>query len=291
MEVFRIEEFTKSILKELSINPPRDLPIYEFNQITLLKPNCIINKEFKLSSYHFIIPSINANFPNIKVDNEKYAMENNKIFSMNPGQVILGNEEKVVEPYISLFIHPALISGVSELMCNTSKIYFENTSCNFNNDLINYINLFIKEFQNKQCGYEFILQSITLQIVVNLLRQCKSNIELSKLVMNYSEKENINKVINFLKSSYNHEFSLQKLSSIANVSPYHFIRIFKAETGKTPYNYLMDIKIEKCKELLKSNQYSITEVATSCGFSSPSHFASVFKKRVGVTPTSYKAMI
>jgi len=210
---------------------------------------------------------------------------------MNPGQVILGNEDKIVDPYISLFIHPDFVSAVSELMCNTSKVYFENTSCNFNNDLINCINLFIKEFQNKQCGYEFVLQSITLQIVVNLLRQCKSNIELSKLHMNYSKKDNINKVIDFLKSAYNHDFSLQELSSIANLSPYHFIRIFKAETGKTPYNYLMDIKIERCKELLKSNQYSITEIATSCGFSSPSHFASVFKKRVGVTPTAYKSMI
>lgn len=291
MEVFIIEEFTKTILKELPITPPKDLPIYEFNNVTLFKPNYIINKEFQLSSYHFIISSINANLPNIKVDNKKYIVENNKIFSINPGQVILGNEEKIVEPYISLFIHPDFISGVSEFMCNTSNVYFENTSCNFNNDLINYINLFIKEFQNKQCGYEFILQSITLQIVVSLLRQCKSNIQLSNLDRNYSEKDNINKVIDFLKSSYNHDFSLQELSSIANLSLYHFIRIFKAETGKTPYHYLMDIKIERCKELLKSNQYSVTEVSIACGFSSPIHLASVFKKRVGVTPTAYKAMI
>lgn len=291
MEVIQIEEFTKTILKELPIILPKDFPIYEFNNVIIFKPNYIINKQFQLSCYHFIISSMNANLPNIIVDNKKYAVENNKIFSINPGQVILGIEEKVVEPYISLFIHPDFLSGVSEFMYGKSKVCFDNISSIYSNDLISYINIFIKEFQNKHSGYEFILQSITLQIVIHLLRHCKSNIKLSELEKNHSKKDNINKVIDFLKSAYNYDFSLQELSSIANLSPYHFLRIFKAETGKTPYNYLMDIKIENCKELLKGNQYSITEIALACGFNSPSHFSSVFKKRVGVTPSAYKEMI
>jgi len=291
MEVIPIEEFTKTILKELPIILPKDFPIYEFNNVIIFKPNYIINKQFQLSCYHFIISSMNANLPNIIVDNKKCAVENNKIFSTNPGQVILGVEEKVVEPYISLFIHPDFLSGVSEFMYGKSKVCFDNISSIYSNDLISYTNLFIKEFQNKHSGYEFILQSITLQIVIHLLRHCKSNIKLSELQKNHSKKDNINKVIDFLKSAYNYDFSLQQLSSIANLSPYHFLRIFKAETGKTPYNYLMDIKIENCKELLKGDQYSITEIALACGFNSPSHFSSVFKKRVGVTPSAYKEMI
>ncbi|SHJ75865.1 AraC-type DNA-binding protein [Clostridium amylolyticum] len=291
MEVILIEEFTKTILKELPIILPKDFPIYEFNNVIIFKPNYIINKQFQLSCYHFIISSMNANLPNIIVDNKKCAVENNKIFSTNPGQVILGVEEKVVEPYISLFIHPDFLSGVSEFMYGKSKVCFDNISSIYSNDLISYTSLFIKEFQNKHSGYEFILQSITLQIVIHLLRHCKSNIKLSELQKNHSKKDNINKVIDFLKSAYNYDFSLQQLSSIANLSPYHFLRIFKAETGKTPYNYLMDIKIENCKELLKGNQYSITEIALACGFNSPSHFSSVFKKRVGVTPSAYKEMI
>ncbi len=291
MEVILIEEFTKTILKELPIILPKDFPIYEFNNVIIFKPNYIINKQFQLSCYHFIISSMNANLPNIIVDNKKCAVENNKIFSTNPGQVILGVEEKVVEPYISLFIHPDFLSGVSEFMYGKSKVCFDNISSIYSNDLISYTSLFIKEFQNKHSGYEFILQSITLQIVIHLLRHCKSNIKLSELQKNHSKKDNINKVIDFLKSAYNYDFSLQQLSSIANLSPYHFLRIFKAETGKTPYNYLMDIKIENCKELLKGDQYSITEIALACGFNSPSHFSSVFKKRVGVTPSAYKEMI
>lgn len=291
MAVIKIDEFTKAILSEIPITLPKDFLIYEFNNVTIFKPNYIINKQFQLSCYHFIISSMNANLPNIIVDNKKYVVENNKVFSINPGQVILGIEEKIVDPYISLFIHQDFLSGVSEFMYNTPKVYFENFSCSFSNDLISYINLFIKEFQNKHSGYEFILQSIELQMVIHLLRHCKSNIKLSELEKKHSEKDNINKVIDFLKSAYNYDFSLQELSSIANLSPYHFIRIFKVETGKTPYNYMMDIKIERCKELLKSNQYSITEISLSCGFNSPSHFSSVFKKRVGVTPSAYKEMI
>jgi len=45
-----------------------------------------------------------------------------------------------------------------------------------------------------------------------------------------------------------------------HLSPYHFIRVFKAQTGKTPNQYLLDIKIKKAREMLGQRRHSVTEV-------------------------------
>ncbi len=74
------------------------------------------------------------------------------------------------------------------------------------------------------------------------------------------------------------------------MSPYHFIRIFKNETGKTPYEYLVDIKIEKACSLLRRSNLSVTEICFLCGFNSSSHFSTVFKQKIGVSPSMYRQL-
>ncbi|MFZ5642647.1 MAG: helix-turn-helix domain-containing protein [Bacillota bacterium] len=75
---------------------------------------------------------------------------------------------------------------------------------------------------------------------------------------------------------------------MANLSSYYFIRVFKAQMGKTPYEYLLDIKMEKAREMLKQRNHTITEICYECGFNSISHFTTAFKRKVGVTPTYYR---
>jgi AraC family transcriptional regulator len=101
-------------------------------------------------------------------------------------------------------------------------------------------------------------------------------------------RESILRAIDYLKENYNQKLSNSELLSIANLSPYYFIRLFKRETGKTPHEYLVHLKIEKAKELLSYSNYSITEICFLCGFSEHSHFSKVFKKLTGSTPLNYR---
>lgn len=108
---------------------------------------------------------------------------------------------------------------------------------------------------------------------------------------NYLEINGINRVIVFLMEHYQENYSLQDIARIANLSPYHFIRIFKAQTGKTPYEYLLDIKIDKAKTMLKDAALNITEISYLCGFNNLNHFGKVFKRKVGVSPSAYRKWI
>lgn len=68
----------------------------------------------------------------------------------------------------------------------------------------------------------------------------------------------------------------------------HMIRTFKAEFGVTPYNYLLEVKLNTAKLLLKNTAMTVTEIAAYLGFSSCHHFSGFFSKRTGVSPTVYR---
>ena len=84
------------------------------------------------------------------------------------------------------------------------------------------------------------------------------------------------------------DLSLQALANESGYSRVHFVRMFKAATGYSPHNYLLNLKLERARELLKNPSMSLIDIALDCGFSSHSHMSRFFHKIVGVTPTAYR---
>ncbi|MDD2422126.1 MAG: AraC family transcriptional regulator [Heliobacteriaceae bacterium] len=192
---------------------------------------------------------------------------------------------------LAVNIESEFIKQVSRSAFGLDGVWFRNEGIPFNQTLQNLIHLFVTEFKQRQAGHGFILQSLSYQIAVLLLRQLKSNLPLYPAGRQYNEKENINRAISFLRELYNKNYSLEQLAGVANLSPYHFIRVFKAQTGMTPYEYLLTIKLEKARELLDRQDTTITEVCLACGFNNLSHFSTVFKRKFGISPSGYRKTI
>jgi transcriptional regulator GlxA family with amidase domain len=133
-----------------------------------------------------------------------------------------------------------------------------------------------------------MVENIGLLIAGNLLRQIKHNLSSKVYISPESSGESLKAVIDYMNENYTTGVSCTELAKLIKMDKFCFIRSFKAKTGKTPYEYLLDLKIEKAKKMLKANNCSITEISMQCGFSSHSHFTSTFKKRTGISPTEYK---
>ena len=80
--------------------------------------------------------------------------------------------------------------------------------------------------------------------------------------------------------------SLEELSRIANLSPYHLCRVFKKEVGIPPHAYQINVRLDRAKDLLLKG-WTISEVVRQTGFYDQSHFTHSFKRLVGVTPGYY----
>ena len=87
---------------------------------------------------------------------------------------------------------------------------------------------------------------------------------------------------------FDSDLSLQVLANESGYSRVHFVRLFKAATGSSPHNYLINLKLERARELLKNPSMSLIDIALDCGFSSHSHMSRLFHKFVGVTPSAYR---
>lgn len=136
-------------------------------------------------------------------------------------------------------------------------------------------------FHKRGHNYEQIVQSIlqTLyQIIVGWSGQePKSSfvdLAINEMIVNFS----------------NPKYSASHLSKSTNYTSDHFRRLFKHETGKTPTAYLIDLRMEHAKKLLKQKDkisFSIKDIALLCGFSDPYYFSRLFKEKTGISPTEY----
>ena len=87
----------------------------------------------------------------------------------------------------------------------------------------------------------------------------------------------------FIDKHFSEEINLDKISGKALISKFHFIRLFKKYYGRTPNQYLQEVRIEKAKKFLQKGN-SIDEVCNAIGFASKTSFISLFKKKTGITP-------
>ena len=68
----------------------------------------------------------------------------------------------------------------------------------------------------------------------------------------------------------------------------YFSQIFKEETGKTFVEYLTEVRMDKAKELLRSTDRMLYEIAEQVGYENPAYFTVAFKKQVGLSPRDYR---
>jgi AraC-like DNA-binding protein len=94
-------------------------------------------------------------------------------------------------------------------------------------------------------------------------------------------------VHDFVKRHYSERLALADLAEAAGLSPFHFSRVFTAQSGITPAAYLRGFRIGRAQELLRMGELSVKQVARACGFTTLSHFSAVFKAVTGHSPREF----
>ena len=98
-------------------------------------------------------------------------------------------------------------------------------------------------------------------------------------------------VRDYMQANFHRQIYLSELAELAQLSEYHFCRMFKQSLAQTPQAYLLSIRIEQVKLRLHNKLESISDAALHCGFSNQSHMGRYFKKLVGISPRQYRDVI
>lgn len=104
-------------------------------------------------------------------------------------------------------------------------------------------------------------------------------------------RNNARRVIEYVEANLGRSVTLWELADVAELSTHHFVRMFKRSLGVTPYQYLLQRRVERAKELLRNRPTSLAEVGLSTGFTSQSHFTSTFHRAVGATPAEFQRLV
>ncbi|WP_417444134.1 AraC family transcriptional regulator [Joostella sp.] len=153
--------------------------------------------------------------------------------------------------------------------CNTPQV----------SDLFNAL---FKLFDEQPFGFQRTASGVCIQLLAELqnIKSGGNNIKhLNSLIFN---------VKNIMYKNIHKTIDLKKIASDLGVS-YSKLRIdFKKQTGISPLQYFLLLKIEKSKELLVNTNKSQKEIAFELGFESDYYFSRLFKNKTGLTPSKYR---
>ena len=100
--------------------------------------------------------------------------------------------------------------------------------------------------------------------------------------------DRIRRAIDFIRDNLQRELTVAEIAAVACLSPFHFTRMFKRVTGKTPYGFVSEERLDRARRLLGDRTIPLVDVALSSGFSSQGAFNTAFKRSVGRTPGEYR---
>ena len=98
----------------------------------------------------------------------------------------------------------------------------------------------------------------------------------------------LSRAMDVLRSGFCGEISLDQLAAEACLSKYHFLRLFRAAYGLSPYQYIQHLRLEKARVLLANSVLPITDLAGLLGFDNSQSFSRLFYQRMGLYPSQYR---
>jgi len=152
-----------------------------------------------------------------------------------------------------------------------------------------------------EVDFDFVKENLIDIILAQRVKQPLSEIEVSTKLYHLlceflkhssavidGNKTIIRSAVSYIRENYRKSLTVNQIADYVSVSPFHFIRVFKKNTGYSPHEYLVLTRLNAAKFLLETTDLLIKEIALDVGFSSEARFVSAFKNDTGKTPGEFR---
>lgn len=164
--------------------------------------------------------------------------------------------------------------------------YYDQSS----HEVINTLTALRQELLTGGPGGRLFAESLANVLVIQLIRQI-SNKQGSNGVTRGSggrlARQTMRVVEEYIHAHLDQNIALAELANVANLSEFHFARLFKQTTGLPPHQFVIHQRVERAKRLILAGRLSLAQIAIEVGFSDQSQLTRHFKRLVGVTPKRF----
>jgi AraC-like DNA-binding protein len=251
--------------------------------------NLIVNK---ICAVHRI--NVKPNETVCKVDRERCAIaikSNGKTIYTSEGKKYISDSNHVVFlprgiTYKWVCVEPGECLMIEfETNTNYSSYRLESFKVKNQSTFINIFNRMELSWTFKKTAYTIKCMSDLYEILAKLIEFKSLNYELS------TKYYIIEPSVKYLEEHYNDpEISNDMLAEISGVSTVYFRKIFTGIYKVSPMQYIQSIRIEKAKNMLIGDYYSVGDIASDVGFNNIYHFSKIFKKVTGYSPTEFSRL-
>lgn len=230
-----------------------------------------------------------------KIDDEIYQVEEGDLLIFNPGvqhQALTdGNGRPTVEFFVGFT--DVAFHGMEKNHFHISEGPILHTTGELRQKLFRIASSMEAESADWKQGRYFMLRSYLVQMLLLLIREQTEPVKPKKgyAFESVSKKYVVEQIVNYFEDHYAEKISLDQIAENMYLSPFYISKIFKSETGDTPIRHLINIRLERAKEILEKGECnSIQEVAAKVGYDDAYHFSKLFKKKYNVPPSKIKQL-
>ena len=226
---------------------------------------------------------------------------NNTCYTAKKGDVIFINSETVHHGIPKDCVYECIVFHINFLYNETkackdfmeqiaNRDYIVNEFYNGNNpEFTECVNEIFDAFEVKSAGYKFRVISAFYKFMGIIAdKKLYSFNEESKELLYGKNILKIKKILSYIRENFDKPITLEDMAKMAEMSVKYFGTYFKNMTGKTPFDYLNEYRIEKAARKLLNTDLSVTEIAYTCGFNDLSYFIKTFKRINKTSPGKYR---
>ncbi len=274
----------------------RDMRAECFNPTLLYAFNNVVNSESHVTyhSHDFIeIKVVLSGSFTYLIEDVRYEIVKGNIIVMNPGV----RHKKLVPEGVQVEEFNYALNNFQIRNLPSNSLIEPGSAPVFNMplylpDIVKCVNETLTEQEKNEPYCDLVIKSSIIKLTALLHRGMTANkdkTEKARLNFTNSEKTNIvNTILQYLSQNYMKQISLYRIAHNMYLSPVYISKIFKEETGESPINHLIRIRLTKASELLSAGNMPIKAVARNVGYEDAYYFSKLYKKYYGIPPSVEK---
>ncbi|WP_106768432.1 AraC family transcriptional regulator [Paenibacillus faecalis] len=239
---------------------------------------------------YYLLHAIESGHGTFRTETDVYELGPGDCFLIHPGQLV---------SYVSCHDDPwkyRWVAFTGETACSLVEAagflpgcpVLKNSSVTSNDSIIpKYIHHIQQRFHMKQESAHTAAIGYLHLIWAEIMNSANHPSKLT--VVEPQVQRTVKQMINYMASQYAHPVSIEQMCASLGYNRAYLSRIFKKETGISPVTYLLKLRIDKAKRLLRERpELSVEQISASVGLTDPLYFSRQFKRFCGQSPSSYR---